>query len=81
MSATIMYQLVKGTPLNIGGPSSFTDLMRRLFGEPPWTLTDHDTSRLETAALTTEDNEHRAALLELSEAAFKSGEIRVWAEY
>jgi len=82
MSASIYYQPVKGKHLPMGGPSSFIALLKRVFGgDSPWMFTDHDAHRLETAANATENDEHRAALTELAEAAMKHGEIRVWAEY
>ena len=82
MSATILYQPVKGTCLKMGGPSSFLELLRRLTSSPgPWELDGHWTSRLRGAAAATEDREHRAALEELIEAIEKHVEIRVWAEY
>lgn len=82
MSATIYYQAVKGKSLHIGGPSGFLELLRRVFGEGrPWTFTDCDAAKLETAANATDQTEYRDALLELSEAVCKHGEIRVWPEY
>jgi hypothetical protein len=81
MSATIVYQPSRGVNLKIGAPSSFLSALERLAGKGPWTFYTKDCLRLEafSAGLSSEDQ--REAALELSEAAFKHGEIRVWAEY
>jgi hypothetical protein len=82
MSATIFYQPVSGTRLSLGGPSGFLDLLERLgFNRGSCPIHDFDHAKLETAAAATENSEYRQALLELAEAAYKHGELRLWAEY
>ena len=83
MSATIYYQPVNGKALSIGAPSSFLDLLDRVFhnDRSAFTVTDRDSHRLSIAASATDQTEFRAALEELAEAAMTHGEIRIWPEY
>lgn len=82
MSASIYYQPIKGKHLHIGAPSSFLGLLSRVLKTTqPFLITDQQARDLGVAAMATENDEHRAALLELEEAAYQNGEIRVWAEY
>ena len=81
MSASIYYQPVSGTHLNIGAPSSFIKAMSQLFGNPPWTITDRDYNVLQGLAAGLESNDQKEAVAELMQAAYKHGEIRVWAEH
>lgn len=83
MSATILYQPVKGKSLSIGAPSSFLALLERVFGGSArdFVLAEDDVGGLRTAAAATEDREYRKALEELAEAVEKHGAVRVWAVY
>jgi hypothetical protein len=83
MSATIYYQAVKGRALSVGAPSSFLDLLDRVFhnGRSAFTVTDRDADRLRIAAMATDQIEFREALEEMADAAEKHGEIRIWPEY
>lgn len=82
MSASIYYQPVEGKYLSVGAPSSFLDLLEKLgFSHGECFITDRDHFKLETAAITTENSDFKKALLELAEAAYKHGIIRVWPEY
>ena len=83
MSATILYQAVKGRALSIGAPSSFLAMLGRVLQrDPPWVLADGtDALRLRIAADITDDAEWHAALERLVDAIEEHGTIRVWAEY
>ena len=81
MSATIMYQPVKGVALSVGAPSAFLVALTRAFGEQPWTLTACDAARLDGLAAGLASDDQRRAAAELAEMALKYDEIRVWAEY
>lgn len=82
MSATLYYQAVAGTRLNIGAPSSFMDAMTRAFGaSQPWALTFGDYNTLRGLAAGLESTDQAVAIAELQEEVGKGHEIRVWAEY
>ena len=81
MSATVVYQPIKGKALDVGAPSSFVGALERAFGQRPWTLTDRDYYTLQGLAAGLDSIDQREAVEELAEAVRQHGEIRVWAEY
>lgn len=81
MSATVMYQPVKGKSLDIGAPSSFLSALERAFGNRPWTLSGGDYHTLMGLAAGLGSDDQRAACEQLAKAVQDHGEIRVWAEY
>lgn len=83
MSATIYYQAVEGKALTIGAPSSFLDLLDRVFhhGRGSFELTTREAVGLRVAARATDQTEFRRALEELADAVERHDTIRVWPEY
>ena len=81
MSATILYQAVDGTSLDVGAPSNFMMLLKRWRGDLPLDLTPGDAHELAILAAGTENENYAAALIELADTIDKCGRVRVWAEY
>lgn len=83
MSASIFYQPVVGTCLTIGAPSSFLDLLDRVFhtGRGAFEFQDYHVNDLRAAARATDQTQFRVALNEIADAVEKHGAVRVWPEY
>ena len=81
MGASIFYQSVHGKCLNVGAPSYFLGVLRRVFGgDGPWEVDGTWSQQLQGAAAAS-SNQEQAALEELIEAIERYGRIRIWAEY
>lgn len=81
MSATVLYQAVKGKALSLGAPSSFIAILERQFGGGPWSFDTTDDAVLQGMEAAVDDKDYRAAFAELREALEKHENIRVWAVY
>jgi len=78
MGASFYWQAVSGTELGVDAPSSFLMMLRKAFGNEPWTLTTFSIERLEGMAAA--DETHFEALHRLIDAIHTHGAIRVWGE-
>lgn len=78
MGATIYWEPIKGTVLDVAWRSTFIDAMRKAFGDSPWLLTAEQVAILEGMAAMTNDAK---PLRDLIDAIHQHGRIRVWPEW
>lgn len=83
MGATIFYKQVRPKDridLEVSAPSSFSDTMRRGFGDPPWRLSSEDAPVLKGMAASY-NNACDNPFSRLIDAIERLDEIEVWAEW
>lgn len=81
MSATVLYQPMKGKALKIGGTSSFLRALEDLFGGRELALDVSAVNCLMGLRAGLSSADEKEAVDELISAIHVHGTIRIWAEY